>query len=409
MNKRTTLFGLGVLALFLSAPLYMDYLPASRQLGTYFLETEGIRGPFLMLPLLLARMGMGIQGSCRLYILLMNILACVTSYGAFRFVLRRPLAALAGSICYCLSLYSVYIRYDAGSMGEMTAFVWLPLVVLGMAGINRERKWNRNSLTGVLWLTVGMTGLFYAHLPVAIITFGFTVLACLLLWGSMKNFICALMAVGSLFLSLVLSLPVLLTFVRAVRGGAFYISDGSDFAGRGLMPVQLFQVFFGYAGVSGELRSELTFVGLGLPFVAILIIYLLLRLMGLLDKRTERLGGILAVMSVLAMILSLKAFPWENIASFSGSIRTLLEQLGYPHRFLVIATLLLSLLVGLIGDWTGDNRGALMGIYMAAVITCNVMSGVYLMNDLVYTVPGDSSYEAPVEWQESGYNLYICK
>lgn len=409
MNKRTTLFGLVVLALFLSSPLYMNHIPASRQLGIYFLETEGIRGLFLTLPLLLVSMGLGIQGSCRLYILLMNLLACVTSYGAFRTVLRNPLSALAGSVCYCLSLYSVYIRYDAGSMGEMAAFAWLPLVILGLAGIYREDGWNRKSMTGAFWLTVGMGGLFYAHIPVAMITLGFTVLACLLLGLGGRKLSQAMFSAGSLLFSLLLSLPVLLPYVRAVSGGLFYISDGSDFAGRGLMPVQLFQVFFGYAGVSDELRSELTFVGLGLPFMAVLAVYLLLRLLGLPDKRTAGLGDMLAALSGLAMVLSLKAFPWENIACLSGKIRTLLEHLGYPHRFLLMATLLLSLLVGLIGDWTAAHKEKLMGVYMTVIIACNVMSGVYLMNDLVYTVPADISYEAPAEWQESGYNLYISK
>ena len=52
-RHKNILFVLLVLLAFLSMPLYLDYLPAAERLGIYFLETEGIRGPFLWLPALL--------------------------------------------------------------------------------------------------------------------------------------------------------------------------------------------------------------------------------------------------------------------------------------------------------------------------------------------------------------------
>ena len=60
-RQKNILFLELVLLVFLSMPLYMNYLPAPERLGIFFLETDGIRGPFLRLPLFLHKMGLGIQ------------------------------------------------------------------------------------------------------------------------------------------------------------------------------------------------------------------------------------------------------------------------------------------------------------------------------------------------------------
>ena len=75
-RHKNILFVLLVLLAFLSMPLYLDYLPAAERLGIYFLEIEGIRGPFLWVPALLCRGGMEAQTCCKLYIFLVNLGGC---------------------------------------------------------------------------------------------------------------------------------------------------------------------------------------------------------------------------------------------------------------------------------------------------------------------------------------------
>lgn len=43
MSRRSKIFALAVMVLFLSSPLYMDYMLGSHELGIYFLDTPGLK------------------------------------------------------------------------------------------------------------------------------------------------------------------------------------------------------------------------------------------------------------------------------------------------------------------------------------------------------------------------------
>ena len=125
-QKNILFLGL-VLLVFLSMPLYMNYLPAPERLGIFFLETDGIRGPFLRLPLFLHKMGLGIQACCKISVFCINLACLAVSFFCFSEVSGNCYAGFAGSFCYCFSVYYIYINMVRGSLGEMTAFAFLPL------------------------------------------------------------------------------------------------------------------------------------------------------------------------------------------------------------------------------------------------------------------------------------------
>lgn len=427
MNKKSKIFAIALMIVFLSMPLYMSYLPASQELGVYFLDTPGIRGFFLWIPKWLQAVGLGQQAAGKLYLFGMNVLTCLISYGCFSKMASGKVSALAGSICYSFSVYSIYIRYSAGSMGEMAAYALLPLCLYGLYTVyTRDRR--QCIFKGIGWMMVGCVGVIYAHVPVALIVLAFLILGCILMWKkSLQKMRPVVFAMG-LGGSVLLGLPVLLPYVQAVQNGIFYIHDNELFAGRGLEIAELLTVFpVKVTALEGNTMGGIvSYVPLGLPAVIVLavcVVCVCLKEHAIAESRKAVIAKQIIIAGA-ATLLSLRIFPWNTLLALlpeavGGGIRTGLEHIGYPHRFLMIAVLLLAFLAALLGDqveeWAtakySEHKELILGGFLAIVIAVNVFSGVYYMNNLLYMIPMKDSITAIRDswWLESEYLLYISK
>lgn len=414
MNHRAKIFCITAMVLFLSAPLFLESLPAGNELMVYFLDTPGIRG---LAAGFLRWLGenAGLTGGAKIYLFLTNLLTCGLSWYFFRKITGENLPALAAGICYSFSVYSVFIRYDGGSMTEAAAYGLLPLCLYGFYVIYSESSC-RKRLIGGLWLAAGLTLLFLTSVPTAVLCCFFVVSACLLMWKKTFREICGLIAAGSLALSAVLSSPVLLPYYRAFRAGYVYIRDGKVFSQRAAEVTQLLRTFAGRLNTG----SSFGYVPcLGLPLLAAGIAGLIFSAgeKETQDRHFRGLTKTACALGFMALIFCLRIFPWEEIASLHDLVRAGLEQIGYPHRFLQFAVLLFSLLAGEAGVLLSlelrrrgsEKYGFVMGCYMVLAVICAVFTGVYYMNSLMYTTPAVGMEITDPFWLETDYLLYIGK
>ena len=65
--------------------------------------------------------------------------------------------------------------------------------------------------------------------------------------------------------------------------------------------------------------------------------------------------------------------------------------------------------VGLYGGRIWKKGKKAMGLFLLGVTVCNVLSGVYLMNSLLYTTEPNPSYEAEPRCQEAEFIFYISE
>lgn len=108
-------------------------------------------------------------------------------------------------------------------------------------------------------------------------------------------------------------------------------------------------------------------------------------------------------------LLCTDLFPWRWIAGRHRIARILLEHIGYPWRFLAPAVLSGSMAVALYGNRAWSKGKKAMGLFLAGVTVCNVLSGVYLMDCLLYTTEPERSYEVREQYQDADYVLYISE
>ncbi len=82
----------------------------------------------------------------------------IAMFAFLRYVADRKLA-LIGATLYQLAPYHVVDFYLRGALGEFTAYVFMPLIVLGMNRVAASQRW------GAIPLGLGYAGLIYSHLP----------------------------------------------------------------------------------------------------------------------------------------------------------------------------------------------------------------------------------------------------
>lgn len=423
-QDKNVAFGLGVILLFSSLPLCVDYLIGSGDLIYHLMRVEGIRdslmyGQFpnriapewqqgygyaspvfygetvLYLAGLLRAVGFTVLTSYQFFILIVNAATVLVSYYCFQKVFGEKYIGLLCSMLYTMSVYRIYKTYKSGSLGETLGMLFLPFLIYGFYRIFTQDIKSREYRTSWLPLTIGFTGLLQSHLLSGELAGAFTILLCIGAWKKVFRRETFLNLAKTVIYSCLLSAWFLVPFLDYMLTGDFVIHNVSArrIQERGLYPAHLLYanpvqggtVFF---RENGMYRSDP--MGIGIALLAVLVTGLcLLYFRRWKDWKhpLKALGAVSCGFAVLACVLSLSAFPWDKIQFLNGLTQTLVSSLQFPNRFLTIATVLLTGVAGVIAKWLLDSgRRRELAAFGAGMTVLVVISSVYLLNDIMYTV-----------------------
>lgn len=119
---------------------------------------------FLYIPALLYNCFVPLQRCFQAYVVLVNAASAAAAYYAFARIGGSKRAAEVAAFCYVLSAYRLTNILIRAAVGEYTAMVFLPLVVLGAWALTVEE---RPAPRDWLPLALGMAGLLQSHLLTA--------------------------------------------------------------------------------------------------------------------------------------------------------------------------------------------------------------------------------------------------
>lgn len=133
-------------------PVYFNYLNG-------FGYANGLFYPdfFLIIPAILNHLGIDIIISLKIFIVIINISAIYTMYLCVYGISKEKKCAHIGMILYSLSNYRLIDFAQRGALGEMLAFVFIPLIILGLYKILYENE-NKG-----YYLAIGLCGLCFSH------------------------------------------------------------------------------------------------------------------------------------------------------------------------------------------------------------------------------------------------------
>lgn len=134
-------------------PVYYNYLNG-------FGYGSGLFYPdiFLYIPAFLNYIGINIEISYKIFIILINLLSLLTIYLCVIRITKKEYCAYTSMILYACSLYRLIDLVERGSLGENLAFIFIPLVVLGLYEILYGK--NKKSI----FLSLGLIGLCLSHI-----------------------------------------------------------------------------------------------------------------------------------------------------------------------------------------------------------------------------------------------------
>ena len=240
----------------------------------------------------------------------------------------------------------------------------------------------------LLPLTVGFSLLVQSHLLTGELAGLFTIILCVVLWKMVLRLPTFIVLAKAAVYSVLLSAWFLVPFLDYMLTGDFTIHhvSGRTIQSRGGYLAHLLFTFFEpgstiYFDRDGMVDSSP--VGVGIVLIVSLLVFGYLLMTGKAKKllKEERaLGLIAASFGVLAMIMSLSAFPWDKIHSLNQITATLVSSLQFPSRLLTIANVCLTAVVGVLAKYVISTKTKEHAAwFFAGMILCLAVSNLYLI------------------------------
>lgn len=423
-EQKQVAFGLMVILLFASIPLFVNYLVGEQDLPFHLMRIEGIAeglaaGNFpvriqenwlngygypvsvmygdllLYFPAVLRLVGFTLQEAYKTYLFFINIITVVTSYYAVRHMTGSRKIGLVGAGLYTLSIYRILNVYQRSAVGEYSAMAFFPLVFVGLHLLFHEEETKRKK--GIPCLIIGYTAILQSHCLSFEMIILFSVVYVLIHWKKAWRNLGLLLKTGGV--TVLLNLSFLVPFVDYMLSQNMAVESnnyGQIMQEQGIFVAQLFQIF-SFDGTHsqplyGGVRDDMTLtVGLPLMLVLLLFVWELLFYGKQLKEKNgnydwrEQLG--LAIMMGLSLVMSCWFFPWEAIEKIPG-IGKALTTFQFAWRFLAIGVVTGTLL----GGYAIRNLGYIVSaewkkIAVAGLCLLALLGSVQMVSNLLAMQP----------------------
>ncbi len=425
-EKRLAIFGVPALALTASIPCFVDYnimgadmmyhilriealtdsirngeLPV--RISSYWLCGHGYAGSlfycdtFLALPALLRIIGFSPESAYSLFMVSINLVTAVIAYISFSGIFRNRSIGVFGCTLYTLAPYRVYNMYNRAAVGEVTAMIFLPLLVWGFYRIYtedvEEEKYSRN------WVipAIGFSGIIQSHTLTCELAGFFVVFLCLVLWKKTFRKRTFTVLLSTVLMTVLINAWFLVPFLDLMTADSYYFSHNANvfIQSRGIYPAQIFYTLQAGGSSSrfvenGMLDTEP--IGLGAALLLCTGLWLFMRHthkkpVDLRQRAERRAADVAMVMLVLALFMSTCYFPWDLLSSCNKVFATLVGSLQFPTRITAVVSVLGVFVACVMGMWAlREGMGFLSGrMLLTLVAALAILFGNYQLNDILMT------------------------
>lgn len=295
---------------------------------------------FLYIPALLYNCMLPLQWCYKIYVFLVTITTAAICYFTLQQVISTKRIAVAGTAIYLLAGYRFCDIYFRGAVGEYTAMMWLPLVVLGIYRLFKE---NRPCWKDGLPLAIGIAGLAQCHILTLEMTLLFLVAFCLLNIGKLCNLVriraLIILALLSIGLTAWFTIPMLYSMLtqhaQISQGGGY-----GGFQGKATPLYELLTLF-----PSMVTTSSHGTVGAGVVCCMLVSCVVLAgRKFWKEQNKTEfEILQYSLLLGETSILLASDVFPWSALFSHMENtvMFKILTVIQFPWRYLTMALILL--------------------------------------------------------------------
>ncbi len=359
----------------ISASFAEGYIPARVLLD--WLENYGYGSGFfypnffLQIPAVLMLLGFSAIVSFKIFVFLCTFFALCSMYSCTKKISGKISAARLSAVLYAFAAYRLVDVFYRAALGEIQAFVFIPIIILGLYEIyaGHPEKW--------LHFALGFTGLLMCHM-ISLAICGVFTLAFVLInfrktFGNRRVFMALVksvlltLALGAFFLLPMLEqLTTVELKINGIIASDITTSKIERFAGNA--KIESFDRLFLFFDPWRFSRTIPRNVYPGL----ILLIIPMLRLI-FVRKRTKAvaIADTLSLFGAAALLMCTNLFPWRYLLWF-------LSRIQFSWRIMMIATVCLCISCAIYADLISDSKR-----FVAAVILGSAVCGLPIIVETV--------------------------
>ena len=366
---------------------------------------------FLYPAAILRLLGFSVTFAYNFYIMMINAALVWVSYKCFNAMFQSSEVAVTLMATYALSCMHFYKSIQTGAIGEATALVFLPLVLLGLYRLLTGLDLKDRQVVSPL--AAGASGLICCHVLSTEITIGVVILF-LILYVSMLTKTKTWKRIGMIVLGILsLSGWFIVPFLDYYLREDLHIKHvfARKIQHEGLLFPQLYIQFWlpgeNVADSIGMYHASPVGVGLIL-FSALIVFFISWLIAGFRQKGKSSSEFVLegfakrcAIISAILMVLSLRVFPWDKIQIRGGILASLISSLQYPNRLLEWAILLATVTLGYILLQVKESGCRFYTLLVFGCVLATVISALYQTN--TYMASAKQYYLANPEGMGNGY------
>lgn len=304
-------------------PTYMDY----KSLQGYGYASKLFYSDLLLIPYAIIGLISDNEFAFQILIFSNTILCSIFSYLAIKKITKNSHTAYLASIIYTFSSYRLIDVYIRSAVGEIFAFTFIPIIVIGMYEIlvGNYRKW--------YILTIGMSSLIYSHLISTILVGICCIIATI---ACIKVLIKEPVRIKYIFIAALICI-ILLTYyfvplLEQLSSNTFYIEN--EELRMKTVPANMHAMIW---SLIDAFRLKYNVGVMTVSIGLMLVIILPLRIFIKEKNKILKLVDILMIFGIISFFCASYIYPW-NVYPFSK-----LMIIQFPWRWFLITTFLLTI------------------------------------------------------------------
>ena len=304
----------------------------------------------LYFPALLRLLGVSVQNAYKCYIAAINLGTAAVAYYAFLKISGDKKTALFGSCLYTLAPYRLSCIYVRAALGEYSAMLFLPLIILSFWYALKAKEDEAITTDKLAAPVIGFTGLIQTHVLTCFLTAFMILIFCIIYRKRIfrKNVLFYLSRI--VLLTLLLNLWFIIPFLQYM-GEDFVVTAKAEmtpaFQRWGANFAELFAVYWN--GTLNSAWGELASISqkfpkpVGSAYLLVMAGAVCLYARGRAEKQGKRIF-LCSGFFLLSVFMASTVFPYYAINKILPALGSLFLHIQFPYRFLTMAALFGSVL-----------------------------------------------------------------
>lgn len=290
----------------------------------------------LYIPAVMRLLGFSVTEAYKFFVVLINLGTTLIAYFCMKTIFKKERLALLTCLAYCTASYRLACIYVRSAVGEYSAMMFVPVVAMAVYKIYTDDILNYNQYKkNAVLLAIGMSGLIGTHILSVEMAVFMLIIICLSLFKLSFRKNTLIVYIKAVIWTIAISAYFIIPFLDYYMNVPTKVKQNSNYRLLIQDRAPSFSDLFSFFKVQSALLTP------GLILMAAFIIAIVLWI----NNQGDRIIKTLVLYACFTLMVASDIFPWDHLIT-NYRLGNMLSQVQVPWRYLSIATIILTLLLG---------------------------------------------------------------